>query len=290
MTARALIAIDLDRTMIYSRSAAGPHFADTEPVCVEIYQGAPLSYMTAAAHTLLAGLSTRASIVPATTRTPDQFRRIALPGGPHRYAVTSNGGAILVDGRADPAWRQRIDREVASSGVSVDTVIGELRTRIDSRWVRNLRTADNLFCYLVVDTDLQPCEFVPGWRAWCEPRGWNVSQQGRKIYTMPNAVSKSAAISDVRLRLISDGLIQEDSVVLAAGDGVLDIDLLTRADSAIRPRHGELNDIDWQFPSVGVTTASGILAGEEILNWFHRNVSITEPTSCEGPLYAPSAE
>ncbi|MFD4292409.1 HAD family hydrolase [Rhodococcus sp. NPDC058505] len=263
--------------MIYSRAAAGAdQFAATAPVCVEIYDDAPLSYMTAAAHTLLADLTARTVVVPTTTRTPAQYRRIDLPGGPYPYAVTSNGGAVLVDGHPDPVWRQRIDRIVAAAGPPVTAVVDALRTRIDDGWVRSLRTADDLFCYLVVDTAAQPDDFVAAWRAWCAPRGWNVSQQGRKIYTMPNAVTKSAALRDVHDRLVADGALHAGSRVLAAGDGVLDIDLLEHADAAIRPRHGELEDTGWQHPDVAVTAASGIAAGEEILTWFHHHTAPTE--------------
>ena len=143
MTGPVLVATDLDRTMIYSRTAAGAdQFAAHAPVCVEIYDDAPLSYMTAAAHTLLGDLTARAAVVPTTTRTPAQYQRIALPGAPYRYAVTSNGGAILVDGRPDLRWRRRIDRIAAAAGPSVGAVVAELDSRIDDRWVRSLRTAD----------------------------------------------------------------------------------------------------------------------------------------------------
>ncbi|WP_305095220.1 HAD family hydrolase [Prescottella sp. R16] len=262
--------------MIYSRTAAGDGFEAAAPVCVEIYDDAPLSYMTGAAHGLLADLAGRAAVVPTTTRTPAQYGRITLPGGPYRYAVTSNGGAILVDGRPDEQWRRSIDRRVAAAGPPVTAVTEELRTRIDERWVRSLRVADDLFCYLVVDVAAQPAEFVAAWRAWCAPRGWNVSQQGRKIYTMPNAVTKSAALHDVHGRLVADGTLRAGSRVVAAGDGVLDIDLLVHADTAIRPRHGELEDTGWQHPTVTVTTGRGIRAGEEILTWFHQHTAHPE--------------
>ena len=69
MTARTLVATDLDRTMIYSRAAAGERFDTSAPVCVEVYDDAPLSYMSGTAHTLLADLADRAVVVPATTQT-----------------------------------------------------------------------------------------------------------------------------------------------------------------------------------------------------------------------------
>lgn len=98
---------------------------------------------------------------------------------------------------------------------------------------------------------------MTAWQTWCGPRGWNVSQQGRKIYTMPNPVTKSAAIREVHNRLTADRTLHANSIVLAAGDGVLDIDLLEHADFAIRPRHGELEETRWQHPNVTVTAARG---------------------------------
>ncbi|WP_280763402.1 HAD family hydrolase [Prescottella agglutinans] len=268
--------------MIYSRSAMGEEqFATIDPVCVEIYDGAPLSYMTATAHRLLAELAEQAPVIPTTTRTPEQYQRIALPGAPYRYAVTSNGGAILVDGHRDVGWRRHIDETVAANGPSVTAVVDELRARIDESWVRSVRVADDLFCYLVVDSSSQPEGFIDEWRDWCQPRGWNVSQQGRKIYTMPNTVTKSGAVRAVRERLIDDGVLGADSPVLAAGDGILDIDLLEHADAAIRPRHGELEETRWQHPTVAVTRANGIAAGEEILAWFHRHATTPAPSILE---------
>jgi len=57
-------------------------------------------------------------------------------------------------------------------------------------------------------------------------------------------------------------------MTFAAGDGALDAEMLRAADSAIRPRHGELEQLNWTNPNLTITSASGILAGEEIINWF----------------------
>ena len=72
----ALVATDLDRTMIYSRAAMGDEqFATLETVCVEIYRDAPLSYMTTTAVELMTRLAREVVVVPTTTRT-----RRSLPG------------------------------------------------------------------------------------------------------------------------------------------------------------------------------------------------------------------
>ena len=99
MTARSLIACDLDRTLIYSRrflDAAGPGRR-----CVEVYEGEEISFMTENAVALLTDLVAKNVVIPATTRTVAQYRRITLAGAPYRFAVTSNGGTILVDGMPD---------------------------------------------------------------------------------------------------------------------------------------------------------------------------------------------
>ncbi|WP_059036569.1 hypothetical protein [Gordonia desulfuricans] len=265
----ALVATDLDRTLIFSRTAMGEEqFACLAPECVEMYQGGPLSYLTPDSRILLEELVARVPVVPVTTRTPAQFTRIMLPGGPFRYAVASSGGRILTDGSDDAAWRETVERRVASTSATLDEVTAALRARIDERWVRSLRTADDLFCYLVVDLDAQPADFLPEWQQWCGDRQWMVSQQGRKIYALPQPVTKSAALAEVRARLVADGTLPADAPVLAAGDGRLDTDLLEYADHAIRPCHGELHEMGWNRPHVTVTERPGALAGEEILRWF----------------------
>ncbi|SDU72958.1 HAD family hydrolase [Gordonia westfalica] len=270
-----LVATDLDRTMIYSQAAMGDaQFAALDTVCVEIYRDAPLSYMTTTAVELLSRLADEVLVIPTTTRTPAQYERIALPGGPFRYAVASNGGRILVDGTDDPDWRRKIERVVSASGAGLDEVLTELRARVDDSWVRSLRIADDLFCYLVVEPAAQPDEFLPSWQDWCAARGWTASQQGRKIYATPRSVTKSAAIAEVRRRLVDDGTVPADAKLCAAGDGWLDTDLLSAADHAIRPRHGELELLGWSAPGLDVTAATGALAGVEILEWFHDRCSV----------------
>lgn len=270
-----LIATDLDRTMIYSRNAMGDdQFGSTSPVCVEIYDGAPLSYMTGRATADLAELAARAVVVPTTTRTPAQFNRIALPGGPFRFAVTNNGGTILVDGLRDEQWDNMIARRNEAGGAPLAAVASALGERVPAAsptdgWVRKIRIADDLFCYLVVEPSRQPADFLPEFQEFCAANGWSASQQGRKIYAMPLAVTKSAAVAEVRRRLVEDGSLSASNILLAAGDGWLDHDLLLSADEAMRPRHGELESLGWQAANVTVTAERGALAGEEILAWMH---------------------
>ncbi|MGD9517230.1 HAD family hydrolase, partial [Mycolicibacterium sp.] len=197
-----LVASDLDRTMIFSEAAAAmPTPGVHDLVCVEHFRDQPLSYMTRAATGLLREVTDAALFVPTTTRTVEQYRRITLPGGPHRYAITSNGGNILVDSRPDEHWRAVVELRISDSGAPLDHVTGELSRRIDASWVHNFRVAEELFCYLVVDLAAVPVAFVDEWTQWANDRNWAVSVQGRKIYTVPVALCKSAAVAHLRSRL-----------------------------------------------------------------------------------------
>ena len=258
-----VVAADLDRTLIYSSAAIeatlGP---DAVPplLCVEFLDDRPQSFLTAAAGRWLERLAGSAVLVPTTTRTLAQYDRVRLPGGPVRYAVTSNGGHIVVDGRSDAAWGRSTQDRVALDGASLGEVVAELHRRAQAPWVRTLRVADELFCYLVVDLDGLPATFVPEWSRWCAVRNWVVSVQGRKIYALPRSLTKQAAVAEVLRRVGGDRLI-------AAGDGALDAGFLSLAGAAIRPRHGELHELGWTADHVTITAESGVLAGEEIAHW-----------------------
>ncbi len=257
-----LVACDLDRTLIYSARASGVAQTDLPSlVCVEIYEDAPLSYMTPKALDLLRDLAEVAVVVPTTTRTEAQLARVVLPGVSTRFAIAANGGALLVDGRADPVWRARVDEAVSAAGATVAEVgsyLGELAAA--DGWLLRLRDADGLFVYAVVDRDRVPLTAVTDLTRWCADRGWTVSLQGRKLYAVPDGITKSAAVAEVARRAGA-------SRVLAAGDSVLDGPMLESAHAAIRPAHGELHGLGWTRPHVQVTGASGASAGEEIVAW-----------------------
>lgn len=271
----ALIASDLDRTLIYSR-----RFFDTPPPthqCVEIYRDEPISYMTPTAADLLRQLSSHNLVVPTTTRTTAQYTRITLPGAPYRYAITSNGGTLLIDGAPDPQWTRTVAARIRAGGPPLPHILAELRTRIDDSWVHNLRTAEELFCYLVVDEATLPTDFIPQWQQWCTPRGWTVSQQGRKIYTVPQSLCKAKAVAALHHRLIEAGDLPPGSPILAAGDGALDAAMLELAAAAIRPAHGELHSLDWQRPHLTVSDVTGARAAEDILTWFATQIPTATP-------------
>lgn len=267
MTTRLLIASDLDRTLIYSAAAAGdPDLLRDGVVPVEHLDGRPISFMTATAARSLAEIAHRHLVVPVTTRTPAQLARVRLPGPPARYAVAGNGGVLLVDGEPDAAWERAV-RSRLRAVAPLDRAVAALTEVCDPAWAPRLRVADDLFCYAVVDRGAMPGGVLERLRAWAGRNGWGVSLQGRKLYLVPAPLTKSTAVAEVARREGTDRLV-------AAGDSILDIDLLTAADRGVRPGHGELAERRWSLPTVDVLRSTGLRAGEEILAWF---------AACAGP-------
>ncbi|MEU6755773.1 HAD family hydrolase [Streptomyces sp. NPDC046685] len=266
-----LLASDLDRTLIYSAAALGLTMPDPlapRLLCVEVHESKPLSYMTETAAGLLAALTEDPSVVfvPTTTRTRKQYQRIRFPGRPAPYAICANGGQLLVDGVPDRDWRRAVAGRLAEECAPLEEVHRHLLAVADPQWLRKARLAEDLFAYLVVERALVPDEWLKALTEWAGARGWTVSLQGRKIYAVPRPLTKSAAMHEVARRTGA-------TTTLAAGDSLLDADLLLAADAAWRPGHGELADARWTAPTVTALTAAGVLAGEEIIRAFGRSVA-----------------
>ncbi|HST47581.1 HAD family hydrolase [Jatrophihabitans sp.] len=261
-----LIASDLDRTLVYSRAAlALSGAALPELTCVERRGGEPVSFLTATAARLLARLAGRAVLVPVTTRTPEQLARVELPGPPPRFAVAANGGVLLEAGMPDPDWQRRVAATVAGSAPLSD-ITSYVRQHCRPAWTRHVREAAGLFCYAVLEEGGAPDGFVAEATEWAARRGWTVTAQGRKLYWTPDGLTKAAAVGEVADRTGAE-------LVLAAGDSVLDRELVRTAHRGIVPAHGELAGSGWSAPGVECTAATGVLAGEEIAAWFVARVA-----------------
>jgi hypothetical protein len=266
----ALCATDLDRTLIYSRRALDAHGdAKRSLVAVERHERRheyrDASWMTEGAAAAYVRLHERAAVLPVTTRTPEQWHRVRLPGPPSRYAVTANGGVLLVHGRPDHSWDAVVAAELAQAAPLVE-IWTHMSQVCRPEWTVKLRNARGMFCYAVLHRKRVPAGFLAEAAGWAEQRGWQLSLQGRKLYWVPRSLTKSAAVAEVARRI-------EAQAVFAAGDSLLDADLLEYADRAIVARHGELFAAGWSAPHAIVTEHSGVRAGAEIVDWFAAQVA-----------------
>ncbi len=141
-------------------------------------------------------------------------------------------------------------------------MVEHLAVAADPEWTHKRRVADDLFAYLVVERAQLPAGWLAELAGWCGERGWTVSLQGRKVYAVPGPLCKSAALAEVVRRVGAGG---RPVTALAAGDSLLDAELLRAADHGWRPGHGELAETGWAGPGTTTLTEVGVAAGEEIL-------------------------
>ena len=263
-----VIASDLDNTLVFG---SRHNREGVMTYVVENIDGEPTAFVTARAHQLWHDLTV--PLIPVTTRTRKQLDRLTLPV--RTWAVCSNGGQVLHDDVPDPGWNAIVRR-----GLAMHRPLSDVQTWFsafsDDDWVRTVKTADDLFVYVVA----QNRDAIPdGFALECSAAlgdGWSVSVQGRKVYAVPDALSKAAAV-----RHVVEAAGWADLPLLTAGDSLLDIDLIelgVASGGGWWPAHGELG----RFPELAPRGSErvgemGVLAGEALLEaWYARSETVVK--------------
>jgi hydroxymethylpyrimidine pyrophosphatase-like HAD family hydrolase len=259
-----IFASDLDQTLIYSQPLERAEELGNRIITAELIDGKVRSYMSSSSYQLLQKLMAELVFIPVTTRTLQQYFRIHLISQmlTPTYAVTSNGGNIVIDGHPDLEWHASIVARVSESSVHVEDVRKLMDQVLNPDWVIGSSYCDELFFSHIVERDKMPREEVIEMSAELQRMGWNTSIQGRKVYVVPQAVNKRDAVAYLKQ-------ITGDDKVVASGDSLLDQILLDFADFSIAPRHGELFRQEQQqgAGNYTFTEESGIFATDEILKY-----------------------
>lgn len=259
-----LFASDLDQTLIYSHRTLVDQEILAQILPVEWFEDRYISYMTQNALSKLKDISFKAFFVPVTTRTKVQYQRVNLHqyGIFPQYAVTSNGGTIFNRGVEDIDWRQHI-LAGRDHCLAANDLVKKFEELAHPSWVikGSGKLADELFYYCLIDREKIPLAELAAFKLWANENLWDLSVQGRKLYLVPKNVNKKVAIQYIQEK---EGL----KYVVAAGDSLLDLEMLKAADLAIAPAHGELFSLFSQEmiqEKIKFTQKSGIEAAEEIL-------------------------
>lgn len=215
-----LFNIDLDNTIIYSYK----HDIGEDKKCVEVYQGREISFITGETARLLASFPENVLLVPTTTRTVEQYHRINLGIPTPPYAIVCNGGVLLVDGEEWDSWYRDSLQCVHPARKTLELAKSMLESDPDVNFeVRDIR---RLF---VFTKSAKPQETAARLEKKLDKRLAGVFQNGNKVYVVPNAMNKGAAVRRLREKLGAD-------FVIAAGDSEFDIPMLWCADCPIAPR------------------------------------------------------
>lgn len=204
---------DLDGTLIFSakRRRAGD-------IVVDSLRGEPVSCIAPRQAELLPELR---RVIPVTTRSLEQYRRIRFPEGfSPEYALCGNGGILLVNGVPDADWTSRslaayreCERELERFRVLLEN---------DPDRCFEIRLVDGLFLFAKSGNAALTLERLgTGERCEC-------FAHGRKVFVIPKKLSKGLAVRALAERL---GLTRGN--IVCAGDSLVDVPMLNEAGTAL---------------------------------------------------------
>lgn len=233
-----IFASDLDRTLIYSEKFIN----DTNEKDVILLeskfkdnQQIKISYMYKKTLTRLKEIDSEEIFIPVTTRSLDQYRRIQLKENEitPMYAVTSNGGNILINGEVDQEWQEIISRQLDDLPLKIDQCYKLLSDQHSHPSIEEIKKVEGLFVYCLVDLETFSPGVLEAFQLSVDKQGWCVFYHGRKVYIIPKFIKKEEA-----LRHIIDHYIKTSHLVVSAGDSNMDVGMAKVSDYFIGPRHG----------------------------------------------------
>lgn len=214
-----LLATDLDNTLIYSyKKESG------QGVCVEYKEGKALSYIEQQAYGLLQNLPETLELVPITTRSLEQYRRIRLYQDkiPH-YALCTNGAVLLVDGEIDQTWLEESCAMIAEELAILKTAQQLLAQ--DKEIYLAPRMVDNIFVFA---KSYNPQQSLKQLQEQINSEKIFLDQVGDKVYIFPKILDKGLGLRRLTKRLTAH-------YIISAGDSAFDVPMLKMADLAIIP-------------------------------------------------------
>lgn len=206
---------DLDGTLI--RSASRKRAGD---IVVEYKDSCEITCISSESAEVLAGLD---GIVPVTSRSIEQYKRINIPGFMPRYAIVDNGGNLLVDGVPDKDWAEWSNVIAGKQGRE----LAECRRLLEEDPDRSfeVRLVDGLFLFTKSDEPERTLE-----RLRAAAVGLDLYNTGAKVYAIPDELNKGAAV-----KRLADILGRRGERIVCAGDSVMDVSMLEIADIAVWP-------------------------------------------------------
>lgn len=214
-----ILCTDLDNTLIYSYK----HDIGKDKRNVEKYQGRDISFITNMTYELLQKVQNEYLIIPITTRSIEQYNRIDLGLDKIKYALTCNGGILLVNGKIDIAW-YNYSRQIVKESIE-DINLAMYYLNKDERRKFELRYIEEMFLFTKCDNSLS---VVNDLKKVLNKDYVDIYNNGEKVYVVPKKLSKGNAIKRIRKLF-------EKAYIIAAGDSEFDVSMVNNADKGIVP-------------------------------------------------------
>lgn len=256
-----LFTADLDRTLIYSTRMMRKYPVVGEVLAIEHKGDEVVSLMSRRSMELLHQVNVNHHFVPVTTRSIDQYERIQLfqQSIQPKYAITSNGGTLFVNGTPDAEWGKLIREKIVLTALPNEEMLQAFARIRHGEWVERERCMDGLFYLFYVDEARIPHAELAAFEKELFALGWRMFLQGRKLYVLPTCLNKAAAVAYLQESVDYD-------VHIAAGDSIMDYDMLIQADIGYSPRHGELFKLQGNDAKITWLNEQGATSAEELIS------------------------
>lgn len=255
-----LFTSDLDRTLIYSNTMMQTYPVAGDSIPVEHKEELIISYMSQDSIDLLKQFSKEHLFVPVTTRAVYQYERIHAIAKDIRpkYAITSNGGTLLIDGKSDLEWNKKVHNRLADQSQPKEEMIQTFSKIRHESWVLREFYIDDLFYMFHVNRALVPREELAEFQQELAAVGWSIFLHGRKLYVLPTSLNKAYAVQYLQ------NIVDYD-LHIAAGDSMMDYDMIIEADFGYSPTHGEIYEMQPNDEKVKWLKGMGATSTEELL-------------------------
>lgn len=220
MKEKILFACDLDNTLLIS------HRISREcDICAEILNGKEQSFFTPAACEFIKKVTENENIIllPVTTRSVEQYKRIKFPADcTPKYALTCNGAVLLKDGFPEENWHKESEQLTDLHRDELNRLYKEYSGK---DCYKTVRIVDDMFLFIhFFDSESAAAE-AEKCRGNTE---LTVDYFGSKMYYFPPVSNKGYGVKRFAERFNCDRII-------AAGDSTIDCSMLDIADTALIP-------------------------------------------------------
>ena len=214
---KIIFASDLDNTLIHSYV----HKREGD-ICIEYKNYIEQGYVTPKVHELIPIISEKCVFIPVTSRSIAQYLRIGYLKKHAQYALTSNGGRLLINLKEDEAWSKATDLVVKENQAEFTKIENVLSKDEDYKTTKMI---DNSYYFCYVKDGVNPKDKFEECK---KITSLNVELSKKKIYILPEEVDKGKSIKKVKEMLGGD-------LLVVAGDNSMDLSMLNVADIAIVP-------------------------------------------------------
>lgn len=255
-----LFTSDLDHTIIYSKKMIQKYPVNGELIPVEHKGDDVITFMSQRSIDLLHKFNNEHIFVPVTTRALYQYERIHVFQNliKPKFAIVSNGGTILIDGKIDTEWSKLIRKRLLSTSLPKEDMLKAFAKVRHASWVKREFYIDDLFYMFHINKEYVPIKELQDFEKELFEIGWRMLIHGPKLYILPYNLNKAFAIQRLQ------GYVDHDFHV-AAGDSIMDYDMLIQADKGYSPTHGELFEIQKNDPRINWLTNKGTAFTEELI-------------------------